>query len=68
MKTNYLWVDQYGSHIFARTKKELREKAGYSASTKGFHVMRDTDEGPMIVGHGVGARWFTQYAPVEVKA
>jgi len=62
----YLWRDQYGQSVHARTQKELREHCGggrvspiYCDSADGTETFR--------VGVSVGPRWFTQYAPVSVK-
>ena len=65
MKTATLYIDQYGSPIWARTVKELREKCG------GGHVSimyADTKEGKSVQrGYVVGQRWFSAYVPKEYK-
>jgi hypothetical protein len=63
-----LFIDQYGTPIWARTVKELREKCG------GGHVFKiysDKMDGPhagrsVHCGYGVGRRWFYAYKPLEV--
>ena len=62
-----LYVDQYGSHILARSTKELREKAGggrlfkiYVDKIAGEHAGKSVH-----CGYGVGHRWFNAYAPME---
>ena len=61
-----LWVDQYGERIYARSIKELREKAG------GGHVSKmyvDQKNGPPVcLGRVVGRRWFTAFVPYQVPA
>lgn len=52
-------MDQYGGRVYARTVKELREKAGGGSVSK---MMRDQKDGPPIhVGYVVGKLWFTEY-------
>ena len=68
MKPVHLWLDQYGQHIYARTVKELRDKAGGGAVSK---IYIDKIAGPhagkvVHAGYVIGERWFTRFAPVEV--
>ena len=58
-----LYVDQCGSKIYARSVKELLEKACGSEARK---VYRDIDGVIFHCGYAVGARWFDAYALVLV--
>lgn len=60
-----LFIDQYGSRIYAASVKELKEKAGPG---RVFKIYRDLPEGVAHVGYGVGSRWFSEYQPVIRKA
>jgi len=61
-----LFIDQYGSKIWARTVRDLREKAG---GGRVFKIYVDkTVGGTFHCGYGVGKRWFTAYHPVELAA
>lgn len=60
-----LFLDQYGNHVWARSVKDLREQAGGRVSK----MYQDRRDGTSVhVGYVVGARWFTEYAPVERPA
>lgn len=63
-KPNHLWIDQYGGHVYARTVKELREKAGGGEVSK---LYIDKADGSTVhCGYVIGDRWFSRYAPVEI--
>ena len=65
-KPMHLWLDQYAQPIWARTIKELREKAG---GGRVFKIYADKRNGRTVqTGYGVGRRWFTRYQPVEIPA
>lgn len=60
-----LFIDQYGSKIWARSVKDLREQAGGRVSK----MYRDLPDGSFVhVGYVVGQRWFSEYAPVHRPA
>lgn len=61
-----LWLDQYGQPIWAKTLKELREKAGGGAMHKQY--VDKLDGTTVHNGYIVGSRWFTAYAPIELPA
>ena len=62
-KPVYLFIDQWGGKVRARTVKELREQCGGGRVSK---MYRDTKDGRTLhVGYVVGQRWFNQYAPVK---
>ena len=67
-KPNHLWMDQYGQHVWARTVKELQTKCGGGRIFKIYADMRSgPHEGKTVhTGYGVGNRWFTRFAPVEI--
>ena len=59
MKHPRLYIDQYGSPIWAKTVKELHAKSGGGRISKmyigdGVHV-----------GYVVGGRWFSGYVPMN---
>lgn len=65
-----LYIDQYGQKLWAKTVKELREKAGggrvfkiYVDKIAGEHAGKSVH-----CGYGVGSRWFSAFAPVEIPA
>lgn len=58
-----LYVDQCGGKIYARSVKELIEKACGSKATK---MYRDIGGVTHHCGYIVGARWFDAYAMVLV--
>jgi hypothetical protein len=62
-----LYIDQYGAPIWARTVRELREKAG---GGRCFKIFCDRNNPPrsVQVGVGIGSRWFNRYIPWEGKA
>lgn len=63
---NYLWVDQYGQMIWAKTVKELREKCGGGPIRK---IYVDKVDGKTVhCGYSVGDRWFNKFEPVEAAA
>lgn len=61
------WIDQYGRVVFARTIKELRERAGGGRVFKIYKDCASVTHGTITkhVGYGVGHRWFNEFAPVE---
>lgn len=60
---SYLWLDQYGQPVWARTLKELCAKVGRRHADK---MYADRKDGRTVhVGYIVGQRWFTKYMPVE---
>ena len=64
-----LWIDQYGRHIYARSIKELREKAGGGRVSKmycdgnpaGKHAGKTFETGRVV-----GRYWFNGFVPFEV--
>ena len=62
----HLFVDQYGAHIYANGPGELCYHCGKNRrSARRIYV--DRPDGIYHIGYAVGKRWFTRYAPVEVK-
>lgn len=60
-----LYIDQYGSPIWAKTVSELRSRAGGGRVSTMFI---DKKAGPsMRIGYIVGSRWFRRYQPVELE-
>ena len=58
-----LYIDQYGSRIWAASRKELVERAGGGRVNK---MYCDKKDGSTVhVGYVVGKRWFTCYIPYE---
>lgn len=58
-----LYVDQHGFKIYARSVKELKEKAGPGRINK---MYQDRRGGVFHAGYCIGGRWFEAYAPVLV--
>ena len=56
-----LCIDQYGRQIYARTVKELKEKAGPG---KVFKIYVDRLGKSIHVGYGVGESWFSIWKPI----
>ena len=69
-KPHFLFIDQYGEHIWARTVKELRERAGGGKVSKMYVDKRAGEHAGKTVhcGYVVGRRWFNKYRPVEVPS
>lgn len=61
-----LFIDQYGSKLWARTVRELRERAGGGRVSKMY--VDKLDMTAVHCGYVVGQRWFTAYHPVELPA
>jgi hypothetical protein len=58
-----LYIDQYGQPVWARTVRELRERAGGGRVSK---MYSDKLDGRTVhAGYVVGQRWFSAYRPVE---
>lgn len=68
LKPIRMFVDQHGRVIFARTTKELREKTPGRFSMMYVDKCVDGKNVCLHVGYVVGARWFTEYMPVERPA
>jgi len=65
-KTSTLYVDQYDCLIWARTVKELRDRAGGGRISK---MYRDNPDGQAVhIGYVIGRRWFSAYVPLEKPA
>lgn len=65
MKRVHAFIDQYGAVVYARTIKELRERAGGGKVNKMYY---DRKDGATVhCGYTVGRRWFSRFAPVEIK-
>jgi hypothetical protein len=65
MKPHHLFIDQYGEPVWARTVKELRAKAGDGRVSK---MYTDKKDGRTVhSGYVVGRRWFSRFAPVEIR-
>ena len=61
-----MYLDQYGSPVWARTVKELREKCGGGKVSKQYV---DKKDGRTVHnGYVIGGRWFTAFKPVELPA
>lgn len=63
-----LYIDQYGQKVWARTVRELKDKAGPG---RVFKIYCDMVRGPNAgkschTGYGVGHRWFTAFIPYQV--
>jgi hypothetical protein len=66
VKSALLYIDQYGSPVWARTVSELRDRAGGGRVSK---MYCDKLDGRTVqTGYVVGKRWFSAYAPVEKPA
>lgn len=67
MKSPYLrlFVDQYGSHVYAATVKQLRERAGGGRVSLMFN---DLGGKTYREGYVIGRRWFTEYRAAAVPA
>lgn len=62
---NTLFIDQFGTPVWARTVKELREKCGGGRVSKQYN---DKKDGSVVHnGYVVGSRWFTAFSPIEEK-
>lgn len=60
-----LFIDQYGQPVWAKTLKELKDKAGPGAVNKQYV---DTRDGRTFHnGYVIGQRWFTAFRPVEIE-
>ena len=57
-----LYIDQFGQPIWARTVRELREKAGGGRVSTMYCDIKD--RGTKRVGYVIGSRWFSRYQPV----
>jgi hypothetical protein len=64
--TPMLYIDQYGSPVWARTTRELRENAGGGRMSTMYADKKDGRT--MRTGYVVGRRWFTRYLPHELPA
>jgi hypothetical protein len=65
MKPHHLFLDQFGEPIWARTVKELREKVGGGRVST---MYRDKKDGSVVrCGYVIGRRWFSRFAPVEIR-
>ena len=63
-----LYVDQYGTRIYAKTVRELRAQVDMGGG-RVFKIYRDLKDGRTVhVGYGVGNRWFDAFAPVQLPA
>ena len=60
-----LYVDQYGSKIYARSVKSLRDLAGGGKVSKIYREING--DVTHHCGYSVGDRWFDAYAPVMVR-
>jgi hypothetical protein len=59
-----LWLDDYGTMVYARTVKELKEKVGPG---RVFKIYYDRLDGTVVhCGYGVGKRWFRWFVPLDV--
>jgi hypothetical protein len=70
MRPEYLYLDQHGAAIFARTMKELQAKA--KGGTVRHYYRNSVDGRPLQVGYVVAnagqPRYFTRYQQVEFPA
>lgn len=64
-KPLYLYIDQYGTHVWAHTLKELRAQVRGSCSKM---YVGKKDGRTVSCGYVIGWRWLTKYLPVEVPA
>jgi len=60
MKTQKLYVSQYGDRFSALTVKELREKVGGGKVSK---MYIDRDGKTFHTGYVIGALWLTAFMP-----
>ena len=61
-----LFIDQYGSKVWASSAKELSEKTGGAKLSK---MYRDKKGGGASwVGYVARGQWFAAYRPAEVQA
>ena len=60
-----MYVDQYGSKIYARSVKSLRDLAGGGRVSKIYREING--DVTHHCGYSVGDRWFDAYAPVLVR-
>lgn len=66
MKKQRIFLDQYGTTIYARTIKELREKS-YGGRVSKMYI--DTKEGKTKhIGYVIGKHWYNEYQLVEREA
>lgn len=68
LKPVRLFVDQHDRVVYARTTKELREQARGRFSKMYVDKTVDGKRLCLHTGYVVGARWFTEYQPVERTA
>lgn len=63
-----LYIDQWGSHFYARTVKDLCKQIGMGKSWAR-KMYRDKKDGSVVhCGYVVGRHWLTAYQPVEIAA
>ena len=61
-----LYVDQHKRLIWARTVRELRDRAGGGRISK---MYCDKADGQIVhIGYVIGRRWFSAYVPLEKPA
>ncbi len=63
-----LYVDQYGSHVFARTVRELCEKTGYAPGSARRMYCDNKDGKTFHIGYVVGNSWWQAYTPYSQPA
>jgi hypothetical protein len=65
--TMMLYIDQWGQHIFARTRAHLKQQAGPGKIFKIYvDKIAGSNAGKSVhCGYGIGHRWFTAYLPYE---
>jgi hypothetical protein len=62
-KPSILYVDQHKRLIWARTVRDLRDRAGGGRISK---MYRDKADGRIVhIGYVIGRRWFSAYVPLE---
>ncbi len=66
--TPTLFLDQFGSHIFANTVKELRSKVNGGGCRVGKMYVDQKNGSTIHIGYVVGPRWFTAFQRVERAA
>lgn len=63
-----LWVDQYGSHYYAATVKELRKQIGNGGSRVSKMYVDLKSGGARHIGYVIGRQWLTGYIRMSNQA
>jgi hypothetical protein len=60
-----LYLDQFGHHVFARTRKELVQKAPVTGRISKMYLSKK-DGTTVHCGYVIGSSWFVAYVPYEI--